>query len=540
MLRDSKVWTVAGVGLTFVQILASLWLPRGPLLTSISDSVGILLLLSLVFAFAGNALSSEGRLRSVWILQATCWGFWLADQSAWFVYDVFLRKPMPQMFSGDVVLFLAGVPMLAGLLLRPHLLPSERSARLGMLDFFQLMLWFIYLYVYLVMCWQYVTQNPELYNRNYDRLYLIEVLVLVAALGSLIRLSTGDWKRFYTLFLGAVLFNCLSVVAEDRAIEQNAYFDGSWYDVLLAASLAFFLLVAIRGRSLRPTAETAKDENYGSWIASLAAVAVLSLPVIIVANALQGSAPQKIVHFREIVTAVTMFLMALLVFVQQRRLHQELKRTNVTLEEASMTDPLTRIRNRRYFAATIGADVARSLRAHQQGTEPTSRDLIFYLIDIDNFKQVNDLYGHDAGDRVLVETARRINSVIRAADVLLRWGGEEFLVISRLADRRQGEILAQRVMQIMRERPFVVSANREIWRTCSVGWAAFPWHEEEIEAISYEEVINMADQALIQAKKAGKNRAIEMTPSSMDPSLLDERGDEPMVDELRLHVAGRM
>jgi len=539
MLRDSKLWTASGVSLTFVQFLASLLLPRGLLLTSISDSVGILLMLCLVLAFARNAVTNEGRLRSVWILQTVCWSFWLADQSAWLYYDVVLQKPIPQMFPGDVVLFLAGVPMLAGLLLRPHLLPSERSTRLGIFDFLQLMLWFIYLYVYLVMCWQYVTQSPDLYNRNYDRLYLIEVLVLVAALGSLIRLTTGAWKRFYTLFLGAVLFNCLSVVAEDRAIEQNAYFTGSWYDILLTASLACFLVVAVKGRGLRPTAGTTKDENYGSWIASLAAVAVLSLPVIIVANALEPSAPQKIVHFREIVTAVTMFLMALLVFIQQRRLHRELQRTNATLEEASMTDPLTGIRNRRYFAATIGADVARSLRAHQQGSEPASRDLIFYLIDIDNFKQVNDLYGHDAGDRVLVETARRIGSVIRAADVLLRWGGEEFLVISRLADRRQGETLAHRVMQIMSERPFAVSAKREIWRTCSIGWAAFPWLQDDIESLGYEEVINMADRALIEAKKAGKNRAIAMTPSLIDPKVLNEHGAEPFVEELHLHIVGR-
>jgi diguanylate cyclase (GGDEF)-like protein len=542
MQRDSKLWTVAAVGLTVAQIFASLLLPRGIALTAISDSVSGLLMLSLVLAFARNAIYAEGRLRSVWILQSACWSFWLADQGAWFFYDVVLQKPMPEMFPGDVVLFLAGVPMLAGLLLRPHLQPSERSVRLGILDFLQLMLWWIYLYVYIVMCWQYVTQNPDLYNRNYDGLYLIEVLVLVATLGFLVQQSKRDWKRFYTLFLGAVLFNCLAVVAENRAIEQKAYFTGCWYDTPLVASIAFFMVVAIKGRTLRPAPETAKDESYGFWIASLAAVAVLSLPVIIVANAVNRSAPQQIVRFRELITAVTMFVMALLVFIQQRRLHRELKRTNVTLEEASMTDPLTGIRNRRYFAATVAGDVAQALRAYLQGSDRSTRDLVFYLIDIDNFKQVNDLYGHDAGDRVLVETARRITSAIRTGDVVLRWGGEEFLVISRSTDRMQAATLAQRVMQAISERPFAVNASREIRRTCSIGWAAFPWLEDDVEATSYEEVINMADRALIQAKKAGKNRALAMTPSSIIPCPAPhcERDADPLDEELRLHLVGRM
>ena len=100
-----------------------------------------------------------------------------------------------------------------------------------------------------------------------------------------------------------------------------------------------------------------------------------------------------------------MFLMAFVLFIQHRRLNGELRRTNLVLQEASLTDPLTGLRNRRYFSATIEADVGQALRSHADHHDPHTRDLVFYLIDADNFKEVNDQYGHDIGDTVLTEMA---------------------------------------------------------------------------------------------------------------------------------------
>ena len=512
MRSNSRIWIGVAGGLTLLQIAASAFLRRGFALTAISDLVEALLLLALIIVFARNAAAREGRLRSVWILQTMCWSFWLIDQAGWMLFDIILRKPLPEMFPGDVILFLAGVPMLAGLLLRPHLEPSKRSVRLGILDFFQLMLWWVYFYGYLVMCWQYVSQNAPLYGQNYDRLYMLETMVLVVVLGLLITQSVGPWRRYYAMFLGALLFNCLTTVAENRAIDDKTYFNGSWYDTPFTASFAFFIIVAIKARDLKPVPETVKDKKYGSWMASLAMVAVLSLPVTAVVAVVDKSAPPEIVRFRVLITAITMFVMAGLVFVKQRRLHEELRQTNRVLEEASMTDPLTGIRNRRFFSATVESEVAQTLRGFVEGHERTSRDLIFYLIDLDNFKEVNDIYGHDAGDRVLVETVRRISTAVRDSDVLLRWGGEEFLIVSRSSDRRQADALALRVMQAVRCEPFAINPTHELRRTCSIGWAAFPWLEENPAAMSYEEVLNLADRALGQAKKAGKDQAIGMTP----------------------------
>jgi diguanylate cyclase (GGDEF)-like protein len=210
-----------------------------------------------------------------------------------------------------------------------------------------------------------------------------------------------------------------------------------------------------------------------------------------------------------------MFMMAFLLFIQHHRLNRELRRTNGVLQEASLTDPLTDLRNRRYFSASIEADVSQALRSHADNHDLHTRDLVFYLIDADNFKEINDRYGHDVGDKVLVEMARRLSSSIRHSDILVRWGGEEFLIVSRYTDRSEAELLAQRVLAAVADTPFVVSGSGEsIHRTCSLGWAAFPWFPHDPRAVGYEEVLTLADRGLNQAKKSGKNRAVGMLPAS--------------------------
>ena len=147
-----------------------------------------------------------------------------------------------------------------------------------MLDFLLLILWWIYFYGYLVSCWQYVSPNEDLYNRNYDRLYMVEIAVVVSVLCLLIRQSSGQWRRFYALYMGTVLLNYAWFVVQNRAIEQSAYFSGSWYDPPCAALFVLFVVVAMSGRKLRLTREPADHENRGSWMTTLAILAVLSLP----------------------------------------------------------------------------------------------------------------------------------------------------------------------------------------------------------------------------------------------------------------------
>ena len=495
--------------------LACAFLPRGLLLTGASDVIGALLMLFAMVAFAVNGKAIRGRMRWFWLLQSAGWALWLADQVCWIVYDLFLQRKMPAMFPGDALLFLAGAPMIAGLLLRPHRQPEERSARLGILDFLLVLLWWLYVYVSFVVCWQYVSPNLDVYNRNFDFLSGAET-VIFAAIPFLFWLeSAGAWKKFYAVFCGAVIFNGIAFYALNRAIEKDIYFTGSWYDVPYSGSFAVFSVLALMGQKLTPGQESEAADSYAWWMSNLAMIAVLSLPVSAFLALLDPRLPHEASNFRVMVTLATMFVMALLLFIQHRRLNWELRRTNVVLEEASLTDPLTGVRNRRYFSATIDGDVMQTMRSHTDGHDPHTRDLVFYLVDADNFKEVNDRYGHDVGDKVLMELARRLSSSIRHSDILVRWGGEEFLIVSRYTDRVEAELLAQRVLSAIADTPFQVSESGEtIVRTCSLGWAAFPWSHENPRELSYEEVLTLADRALNRAKQAGKNQAVGMQPAT--------------------------
>jgi diguanylate cyclase (GGDEF)-like protein len=138
--------------------------------------------------------------------------------------------------------------------------------------------------------------------------------------------------------------------------------------------------------------------------------------------------------------------------------------------------------------------------------------LIFMLVDIDRFKRVNDELGHAAGDRLLQEVAKRIESVMRKSDDLVRWGGEEFLLVCRTTDRDNASLLCNRVIEAVREFPFDVGNGVEIHKTCSIGWAPFPWLKGDVGLLSIDNVIELADKALYLAKREGRNRSYGMLP----------------------------
>ncbi len=198
----------------------------------------------------------------------------------------------------------------------------------------------------------------------------------------------------------------------------------------------------------------------------------------------------------------------------------ELLQKNKELEEISLTDPLTMTRNRRYFYETISTDIAQALRSHLKSGDPDNlragprHELIFVLVDIDRFKRVNDEFGHAAGDRLLKEVANRIASVMRRSDDLVRWGGEEFLLVCRTTDRENAGMLCKRVLAAVSDLPFDVGNGVEVHKTCSIGWAPFPWLVDDVGLLSIDNVIELADKGLYLAKREGRNRSFGMVPAA--------------------------
>lgn len=180
------------------------------------------------------------------------------------------------------------------------------------------------------------------------------------------------------------------------------------------------------------------------------------------------------------------------------------------LKEASLTDDLTGLNNRRFLTQNIDRDVAKIHRYYadckKNAKEPDNNvDMLLFLIDIDHFKSINDVYGHNTGDQVLIETQRRLKSVFREIDYLIRWGGEEFLVVVHNTSRQKAKILAERVRQTIGGTPYSVKADLDKCITCSIGYTGYPFDKNNHLALSWEDAIGIADAALYAAKNNSRN-----------------------------------
>jgi len=189
----------------------------------------------------------------------------------------------------------------------------------------------------------------------------------------------------------------------------------------------------------------------------------------------------------------------------------ELESSNRKLEDISLCDPLTGLNNRRYLSKCIGADSAMAVRAFQRrpGDEAalgaSEQNLLFFIMDVDHFKAVNDSYGHASGDAVLVQMAALLRHACREGDMVLRWGGEEFLVVSRFIDRAQAPEIAERFRAAVQSHAFVLGQGRTVHKTCSIGFACFPFNLDAPEQFSVEQVIDIADRCLYQVKRLQRN-----------------------------------
>ena len=162
------------------------------------------------------------------------------------------------------------------------------------------------------------------------------------------------------------------------------------------------------------------------------------------------------------------------------------------LQKFAATDPLMGILNRRYGLTRFKEEFSRSIR--------TGQPLGVIMFDIDHFKHVNDTYGHLVGDRILINFAKAIRTVLREGDIFIRYGGEEFLVIFPGASLNDLAVLAERVRRVVEE--METSYNlQKIKVTVSIGGASYPEHDAK-NSIDF---LGFADQKLYQAKDAGRN-----------------------------------
>lgn len=174
---------------------------------------------------------------------------------------------------------------------------------------------------------------------------------------------------------------------------------------------------------------------------------------------------------------------------------QELQRTNHKLEHLATTDPLTGAANRRQFIERVEAEIARAKR--------DGAPFSLLAFDLDNFKKINDSYGHQAGDEVLRRFVQKCLDAIRPYDGVARVGGEEFMVLLPRAALEVGRSIAERVRGAVASDAFYTGAGRAVAVTVSVGVSEFGRDGDTIDTI-----LRVADERLYQAKHDGRNRVV--------------------------------
>lgn len=191
-----------------------------------------------------------------------------------------------------------------------------------------------------------------------------------------------------------------------------------------------------------------------------------------------------------------------------QKANHALEKANLALKAQSLSDPLTGLYNRRFLSVVVEDDLAKVQRSYRDwtpGQALPNQDLIFFMVDLDHFKAVNDTFGHAVGDRVLGVVAQVLRKAARETDGVIRWGGEEFLVLARNSTRAEAPILAERIRSLMAEQEVVLETGEVVRWTCSVGFASYPFCLHDVTWLGWERLVEIADACLYLTKRAGRD-----------------------------------
>jgi len=327
MISGRQVRTAGVVGITLVYACVSLSTSAGFGLLAFGDIAQFLLLFLAFLLMAANAVSTRGQIRLFWGLMALGCLLWSADLALWTLYEVILRRTIPEPFIGDAVLFVHVVPFMAAVALRPHQL-EDRKLYFSTLNFLMLLVWWVFLYAFIVFPDEYVVLNVAVYSPHYDLLYLVESLAFLGVLGMLAWKTRGAWKQVYlNLFVASGLY-AISSLALNMAIARGQYHTGSLYDIPFIASVGWMIWATLLARDLKPPSQPAPSglSRWQMLAPRLAMLAMLSFPVMGYWAWFLDTAPLHLRQFRLLVTLAAMLVLGLFVFLRQLLMDRELVR----------------------------------------------------------------------------------------------------------------------------------------------------------------------------------------------------------------------
>ena len=356
MLRGvDTLWTRIALGLVLAQIAAAVSLPPSPMLTYLGDTFPCLLTLIVMLSFRSNRRRSQGIVRLFWMLNEVGFGILFLSQFVWFWYEIVLHEPAPTPVAGDGLFLLALVPTLASLAFSPQAKYASENLRLRRLDFLLLLCWWICLYLYFALPWQFVIKSYPNYNPAYYILALAEHSAVLVAVGTLYVKSEGAWKGFYAQFLFS--FGCFAVgsLLQNYFIDRGVYYTGGFYDVPWGFSLGLLTVAAALGAKLesQPGQSNLAPRNKNVWSARLAMIGVISLPLLAIAAVYNSHVPQVIVIFRLRLIFAAMLFLGTLTFLKLSWMDRELLRL-IHLTESSV-ESLKLVQNQILDSQRMGA-----------------------------------------------------------------------------------------------------------------------------------------------------------------------------------------
>lgn len=209
-----------------------------------------------------------------------------------------------------------------------------------------------------------------------------------------------------------------------------------------------------------------------------------------------------------IVVPIVMIILVLAVYILKREIARKtmlLQKQNQELTKLAMLDPGTELYNRRRFYELAEREF---LNAKKSG-----KKFGLLMIDIDWFKKINDTYGHNVGDQVITDFAQKCRQCFRTRDVICRFGGEEFIILLPMTEEARVSKIAERIRMIVSEEEIIIPDGQSVKYTISIGATTFTMHDEE-----FEQIVKRADDALYQAKEAGRNQIITIIANQGDVS----------------------
>ena len=322
-----QVWSfLSGIGVLAVFAAAPVIFPNPFFRIAFGDLVPLVVITAICTLSAVNAYDSRGHTRLFWSLITASMAMWWFNQSCWVWYEVIARRPVPDPFPGDMVLFLHVVPIMAAVAIRPHLAKESEGTLLSALDVLILLLWWVIVYAYFVFPEEYIVPNLPVSNLRWDLLYLLEGMVLIAMSASAFFSSSGSWRGLYrNIFFASILYTFASE-AMNAAIARGVYKTGGFYDLYFLASLLWFLWAAISGGRRLSETQTEPSINLRSRALTphLAKLALLSLPVMGYAALFVSNDDFYLRQARFTVAIGGVALLAFVVFLKQYLMDQRL------------------------------------------------------------------------------------------------------------------------------------------------------------------------------------------------------------------------